>query len=82
VLVFLTPPTYEELEERIRARGLDDEAVVQRRLDKAAHELEQRAQFDYIVLNERDRLDAAADRVAAIIAAERCRTGRKPVVIE
>ncbi len=79
VLIFLAPPSIEELEARMRERGLDDDAVIQRRLEKAAWELEQLPKFDYAVVNERDRLDGAVDQVLAIITAERCRVGRKPV---
>ncbi len=79
VLIFLAPPSIEELEQRMRERGLDDDAVIQRRLEKAAWELEQLPTFDYVVANERDRLDGAVDQVLAIITAERCRVGRKPV---
>jgi guanylate kinase len=79
VLIFLTPPSFEELEQRLRERAQDDEAALQRRLEKAASEFEQLPTFDYLVLNERDRLDAAADRVLAIMAAERCRVGRERV---
>ena len=51
----------------------------QRRLEKASWELAQLPQFDYAVVNERDRLDDAVDQVLAIMTAERCRVGRRPV---
>jgi guanylate kinase len=79
VLIFLAPPSIEELEQRIRRRGLDDPEALRRRLDKAASELEQQSTFDHVVVNERDRLDEAVDAVLAIIAAERRRPGRQPV---
>jgi len=79
VLIFLAPPSLAELEERIRARGLDDPDVVQRRLKKASSEMEQLPSFDYCVVNERDRLDEAVDGVLAIMAAERSRVGRPSV---
>ncbi len=79
VLVLLTPPSVEELEERLRARGLDDPETMRRRLESASSELEQLPQFDYAVVNERHRLDDAVDRVLAIMTAERCRVGRQPV---
>lgn len=79
VLIFLAPPSLEELEGRLRARSLDDPQAVQRRLEAASRELAQLPQFDYAVVNERDRLDDAVDQVLAIMAAERCRVGRQPV---
>ena len=77
VLVFLAPPSLDELEERIRSRGLDDEPTIRRRLGKASEELARTPGFDYVVVNERDRLDEAVDRLLAIMAAERCRVGRR-----
>jgi guanylate kinase len=77
VLIFLTPPSIGEMEARIRSRGLDDDATIKRRLEKASQEMAQLPHFDYAVVNERDRLDDAVDRVIAIIAAERCRVGRR-----
>ena len=81
VLVFLAPPSIEELEARLRARGLDDPEAMQRRLKAASQEMERLQQFDYAVVNEQDNLDAAVDQVLAIMAAERCRVGRQPVVL-
>lgn len=81
LLIFLTPPSVQELEARLRSRGLDDEEAVRRRLAAATSELEQLPRFDYAVANERDRLDDAVDQVLAIMAAERCRVGRRPVTL-
>jgi len=79
VLVFLAPPSLDELEARLRARAQDDEADMRYRLEQATRELEQLPHFDYLVLNPRDRLDDAVDQVLAIMTAERCRVGRQPV---
>ncbi len=79
VLVFLAPPSLGELERRLRARGLDDAEAMRGRLETASRELKQLPKFDYAVVNERDRLDDAVDRVLAIMAAERCRVGRRAV---
>ncbi len=79
VLIFLAPPSLEELEARLRSRGLDDADVIQRRLEAAARELAEQSRFDYVVVNERGQLDKAADRVLEIMATERRRAGREPV---
>lgn len=79
VLIFLAPPSVEDLAERIRKRGLDDPEVVRRRLDKATAELERQSAFDHVVVNEHDRLDKAVDEVLAIIEEERRRPDREPV---
>lgn len=74
VLVFLLPPSIQELERRIRSRGADDEATIQRRLDSALGEISALTDYTYAVVN--DDLDEAVRRVVAIISAERCRTSR------
>lgn len=79
VLIFLAPPSMDELEQRLRARGLDDPEAIRLRLEAAARELAEQPKFDYVVVNERDRLDVTVDTVLAIMTAERCRTGRQPV---
>jgi guanylate kinase len=81
VLIFLAPPSLEELEARLRARDLDDPEAVRRRLETASRELAELPHFDYAVVNERDRLDDTVDQVLAIMAAERCRVGRQPVML-
>ncbi|MET0158547.1 MAG: guanylate kinase, partial [Acidimicrobiales bacterium] len=65
VLIFLTPPSLEELERRLRGRGTEDEDLIRRRLATAADELERRDRFDHVVVN--DDLDRAVDEVTAII---------------
>ncbi len=75
VLVFLVPPSREELERRLRERGTEDEATLARRLAEAERELAEAARFDHVVVN--DDLDRAADEVLAIIAAHREDPGRE-----
>jgi guanylate kinase len=67
VLVFLAPPSEAELERRLRSRATEDDASISRRLEEARRELEQTGWFDHVVIN--DRVDRAAEEVAAIIAA-------------
>ena len=73
VLVFIAPASFGELEERIRARGADDNAVIERRLATARAEMARQGEFGYVVVNEQGRLDATADRLEEILAAERSR---------
>lgn len=72
VLIFLAPPSMDELERRLRGRGTEDDERIARRLETAAWEMTQRDWFDHVVVN--DDLDRAAGEVAAIIEASR--TGR------
>lgn len=74
VTVFILPPTLEELERRLRGRGTEDEATVQRRLANAKREIAHYGLFDYVVRN--DQLDNAYGRLESIVTAERCRRQR------
>jgi guanylate kinase len=65
LLVFLVPPSFEELERRLRARGTEAEAVLQRRLARAREELSAAHRFDVVVVN--DDLDRCVDEVLAAI---------------
>jgi len=67
VLVFLAPPSEEELARRLRSRGTDDERWVERRLAAARGEMDQTSWFDHVLVN--DDVERAADLVAAIIEA-------------
>ena len=69
VLIFIDPPSLEELERRLRGRGTETEEAIRRRLETAAWELSQRSWFDHVVVN--DELRRAAEEVTAIIEASR-----------
>ena len=72
VLIFLAPPSMEELERRLRSRGTEDEARLALRLATAREEMAQLPSFDHVVVN--DRLDEATAQVEAIIQASRTTT--------
>ncbi len=74
VAIFIVPPSREELEQRIRARGQDSEEEIARRLERARQEMQRYHDYDYIVVN--DDLERAGREVQAIAAAARCRRGR------
>jgi guanylate kinase len=76
VLIFLDPPSLEELERRLRARGTEDEARLARRLETAGGELEQRPFFDHVVVN--DDVDRATSELEAILEASRASIGTSP----
>jgi guanylate kinase len=65
VLIFLTPPSDQELERRLRARRTESGPELERRLAAARSEMDQRSWFDHVVVN--DQIDRAAGEVAAII---------------
>lgn len=69
--VFVLPPSFEVLEQRLRGRSKDTEDAMQRRLQAARDEVAAFAEYDYVVVN--DELDACVDRLRAIVLAERSR---------
>jgi guanylate kinase len=69
VLIFLRPPSAEELERRLRALGTEDPELLARRLEQAAWELEQAEWFDHEIVN--DDVERATAQVTAIIQAHR-----------
>ncbi|MGC8668360.1 MAG: guanylate kinase [Chthonomonadales bacterium] len=71
ILVFLAPPSWEELERRIRSRASDDDTAIRNRLAIARTELEAAVEYTYLIVN--DVLAEAASALRAIILAERCR---------
>ncbi len=66
VLIFIAPPSMEELERRLRSRGDTGEEQIRQRLERARWEMEQSKQYDYIVIN--DVADACAEAMLNIIA--------------
>jgi guanylate kinase len=75
VSVFILPPSMAALEQRLRTRAQDSEAVVQARMAKSTDEMSHWPEYDYIVVN-RD-LEESVRRVQAILAAERVRNDRQ-----
>jgi guanylate kinase len=74
VSVFLTPPSLEVVEERLRGRGTDSEAVIQKRLAVARQEIAQWKDFDYLLISDSIREDRR--RMLAIVEAEKLRATR------
>src|SRR5213595_1491730 len=74
VTVFLTPPTLAVLEERLRKRGTDSPAVIQKRLSVARQEIAQWKNFDYLLLSTSIPEDLR--RVLAVVEAEKMRSAR------
>ena len=65
--IFLAPPSFEELERRIRGRGTDAEAAIQRRLQRARQELQAQGEFDSVVVNDSiDRAFAELERLMGL----------------
>lgn len=75
VSIFILPPSYEVLKERLIARGTDSPEELAVRLHNAPEELRQYSAFDYVIIN--DEVDRAAAQLASIIYAERARCVRQ-----
>ena len=74
VSVFLTPPSLAVLEERLRKRGTDSPAVIQKRLGVARQEIAQWKNFDYLLISS--TIEEDLGRMQAIIEAEKMRSAR------
>jgi len=68
VLIFIAPPSMEELEHRLRSRGDTPEEQINLRLARAQWEMEQSKQYDHVVFN--NRVETCADQILNIIAQE------------
>jgi guanylate kinase len=74
VSVFVLPPSFEELRERLHRRGTESEEAIGRRLQRASLEAEAYPTYDYLIINEEREQSIAM--LAAIVAAERLRVSR------
>jgi len=74
VSVFIAPPSFAELEQRLRNRGTESGRILALRLENAEKELEAMDGYDYLIIN--DRLEEAVESLRAVIIAERCRCRR------
>lgn len=75
VMIFVLPPSYEVLEERLRKRGLDDPEVIEARLKIARDEIEYYRQYDYVIINS--DLDDSVESLKAIVTGARYRVSKK-----
>ena len=69
--IFVMPPSFEVLEQRLRGRSKDSEAAIQRRLQVAREEVAAFAEYDFVVVN--DDVATALDRLRSIVLAARAR---------
>jgi guanylate kinase len=72
--IFILPPSWEELERRLKLRGQTEPAELVRRLERGRTEVKEASWYDYLVIN--DNLDTALSQLRAIVIASRCRTAR------
>ena len=75
VSIFILPPSFEILKQRLQARGTDSPEELELRLRNAPMEMKDYSAFQYVILN--DDLDRAANQMGAIVHAERARLSRQ-----
>lgn len=80
VSVFILPPSIAELENRLRGRAQDSDAVVSGRMEKSRDEISHWAEYDYVLVNE--NLAQCEAELRAIIQSERLRRDRRPELMQ
>ncbi len=75
VSIFILPPTMEELKRRLLARAQDSEAVVEKRMSKAASEISHWEEYDYVLVNE--DLESTLAKIEMIVKAEKLKRLRQ-----
>ncbi|MDO5639816.1 MAG: guanylate kinase [Neisseria sp.] len=77
--IFILPPSFQVLAERLNGRGTDNADIIEKRLSKARHEIEQAFLFDYVVINE-DLVAAEADLHHIIKSHRLKQTAQQPFI--
>jgi len=80
ILIFIIPPSFEELSRRLQRRATDAEEVIRNRLQKAREEYREIVHYDYLVVN--DKVTEAVEEISAILTAESCRAKRRMNLVE
>lgn len=80
VLVFILPPSFEELKSRIVNRGTEDNKVIEKRLQRAKEELTYLNHYDYIIVN--DELQDAVDGLNSILRSEKMKFNRNSDILD
>jgi guanylate kinase len=69
--IFVLPPSYDALEQRLRGRSKDSDEAIRKRLATARREVRAVAEYEYVIVN--DELETCVDRLRSIVLAERAR---------
>jgi guanylate kinase len=81
ITIFLRPPSLDELLPRLQARGTETPEERAIRLATAEREMQRVSEYDYVIVNHRDRLDQALEDLKAIIRGERLRVCKRTVTV-
>jgi guanylate kinase len=74
VFIFIAPPSKKHLYNRLKKRNTENEEILKKRFQKAEEEFELAHQYDYIVVNEEDKIEKSVDKIISIIVAEHSKT--------
>lgn len=77
--IFIVPPSRKALQQRLTARGQDDDAIIQARMDEAVEEMSHYIEGDFLVVN--NDFEQALDELKAIITSQRLRISRQRIVL-
>lgn len=80
VMIFILPPSFEELNRRLHKRGTEDEETILRRIETAKRELTYAENYDYLIVN--GELSEAVGDFLAAVSAEKNRTCRRKELLE
>ena len=80
VFIFIGPPSFEELSNRLHGRGTDSEEVIAGRLEKAKVELKEIPNYDYLVIN--DEVSNAVHEIESILTAAACRVENRTNIVK
>lgn len=80
ILIFIVPPSFEELSRRLRKRNTDSDSMIAGRLQKARDEYKEIPNYDYLVIN--DKVSHAAEEIICILTAESCRAQKRIHLID
>jgi guanylate kinase len=74
ILIFLMPPTFDDLRSRLLARGTESDDEIERRIRRAKDEMEELLKYDYLVIN--DDIGVALNEIRMIVHAEKLKPHR------
>ena len=78
-MIFILPPSFEELSRRLHKRGTEDEETIMKRIETARRELTYAENYDYLIVN--GELSAAVEDFLAVVSAEKKKTARRGELI-
>ncbi|AMP20490.1 guanylate kinase [endosymbiont 'TC1' of Trimyema compressum] len=80
IFIFVMPPSFTELKNRIYNRGRDSMEDIEKRMEEVRRELNYISEYDYVVVN--DEVDKAVDKMEAILMAEKCRLFKRTIDVD